>query len=324
MNPEPLLSICIPTWNRSQYLRQSLACLMEQMRDIDRGELELFVSDNGSTDDTRKVVEEFVEKGLNVTYNRNDSNIGPDRNFLKCLCSASGRYVFLLGDDDILTEGAVKFLLDSLRGHDYGLVHIKEYKGQSPRSEVFSNREEFLGKVSYWITFMSGNIIRREAVAMLQDQEKYIGSYLLQMPFYLLSSTLAEENLIINRKIIDMGLAAGSNGGFNFYEVFVENYLSIWEEFVEKGHFSRRCYDAIRRDIFMDFIMRYNVSLLCFRQNVAREERGRRGYRVDGALRIMNRRYGDCPYYWLNMALLPCHAGISACKGIIRRIRRLL
>lgn len=44
----PLLSICIPTWNRSKFLSMHLERFYEQMQEIDLAELELFVSDNCS------------------------------------------------------------------------------------------------------------------------------------------------------------------------------------------------------------------------------------------------------------------------------------
>lgn len=70
------------------------------------------------------VVQKYIEKGLPIKYNRNEENIGADRNFLKCIQWASGKYIYLLGDDDILKPGMLKYLLDLLRGKEYGAIHI--------------------------------------------------------------------------------------------------------------------------------------------------------------------------------------------------------
>ena len=122
-NNLPLLSICIPTWNRSKFLRISLESFLEQIKDIDISELELYVSDNCSDDDTPNVVQEYIARKLPITYNRNETNIGAAGNFRKCMEWASGKYILLLGDDDILKPGAVKLILDVIRNNDYGLVH---------------------------------------------------------------------------------------------------------------------------------------------------------------------------------------------------------
>ena len=53
---KPLLSICIPTYNRAELLRSALLSLVPQVKESG-GEVELVVSDNCSTDDTRRVVE---------------------------------------------------------------------------------------------------------------------------------------------------------------------------------------------------------------------------------------------------------------------------
>ena len=87
---QPLLSICIPTWNRAKYLRISLESFLKQLRGIDRQEVELFVSDNCSDDETPTVVKEYVQKGLPITYNRNEENLGASGNFVKCMQWASG------------------------------------------------------------------------------------------------------------------------------------------------------------------------------------------------------------------------------------------
>ena len=74
-----LVSICIPTYNRSTYLRQSLERYIVEKEFID-GKVEIVISDNASTDDTKMVVEEYVKKYKNIRYYRNKENIR-DKNF---------------------------------------------------------------------------------------------------------------------------------------------------------------------------------------------------------------------------------------------------
>ena len=82
--PEKLLTIAIPTYNRSQYLRQNLSVLLPQFRK----ELEIIVSDNASTDDTSEVVKEFIKAGLPVKYIQNTTNLGWAKNFQNCYHNA--------------------------------------------------------------------------------------------------------------------------------------------------------------------------------------------------------------------------------------------
>ncbi len=217
---KPILSICIPTWNRAKYLEQSLIRFSEQIDGVDSSEIELYVSDNCSDDNTPEVVNKHSANGLPITYNRNESNLGAAGNFVKCMQWASGKYILLLGDDDILKQGALKYILDILRGKDYGLIHLNQRIKSESEPVVYTDLEEYFKKISYWFTFMSGCIFRKDIVEYI-DAEKYIGTHLLQMPYYLTSATKEKENLLINKLLLETGLDYSSNGGYNLYEVFV-------------------------------------------------------------------------------------------------------
>ena len=102
----PLLTIAIPTYNRSGFLAQLLEILAPQLAGESR--VELIISDNASPDDTPEVVASFREKGLALIYRRNETNIGPDANFLQCFEQARGEYLWLFGDDDIILPGGIR------------------------------------------------------------------------------------------------------------------------------------------------------------------------------------------------------------------------
>ena len=65
-NKQPVLSICIPTWNRSSFLRISLDSLFGQLNDIEKEDVEIFISDNCSSDATPNIIEEFIDKGMPI------------------------------------------------------------------------------------------------------------------------------------------------------------------------------------------------------------------------------------------------------------------
>ena len=258
---QPLLSICIPTWNRAKYLDISLKSFVEQIREIDLSEFELYISDNCSDDNTPDIVKQYIALGLPITYNRNEENLGAAGNFVKCMHWASGKYILLLGDDDILESGSVKYILNQLRGNDYGLVHILHYKKIKEERVVYDNLEDFYKRISYWSTFMSGSIFRKDVVKMI-DSSKYIKTHLLQMPYYLKSATLSNCNLLLNKTLIKVGLDSSSNGGYNFYEVFIRNYLNIWQELVADNKIKQSCFEYLKKDIYVNFIV--NSIILCW------------------------------------------------------------
>ena len=100
-------SICIPTWNRANLLKETLKNLNNQIKS--NPDFQVVISDNNSNDDTFNVVKEFYES-LNIKYIRWDRNIGGSKNIVSVVNQADGRYCVLLGDDDVFRSG----WLDSL------------------------------------------------------------------------------------------------------------------------------------------------------------------------------------------------------------------
>jgi glycosyltransferase involved in cell wall biosynthesis len=313
MAKQPLLSICIPTWNRSKILSVSLNSFCEQLASVDSSEVEIFVSDNASDDDTPQVVQSFIDRGLPITYNRNPENVGAARNFIKCMQWASGKYIWLLGDDDLLKDAAIPYILDLIRNGDYGLIHLSVLKnmGDQPEIQEYSDCNDFWKAVSFWVTFMSGCIFLKDAVPLVENCERYIPTHLLQVPFYIMSASLRKKNLFVRKSIMQNGLDASSNGGYNFYRVFVESYLNIWKEFVKKKTVSQSCFAFLKKDIYTNFINEFNYKLLILKKNVACENKkyvgNRKGFKVKGAWKILVKNYGTERYFYKSIILFPIY-----------------
>ncbi len=94
------LSICIPTYNRAQHLSNCLQSLIS-MRRPKGFQFEICISDNGSNDNTKEIVDKAKED-IDINYSNNKSNLGIARNFLKVVSMARGEFVWLIGDDDLL------------------------------------------------------------------------------------------------------------------------------------------------------------------------------------------------------------------------------
>ena len=103
------LSICIPTYNRERYLGDLLRSLVPQLKSLPVGTVELLISDNRSVDGTASLCQSFDLPFLR--FWTNETNIGGDRNFLKCIREAAGDYVWLVGDDELVAPCAVERIL---------------------------------------------------------------------------------------------------------------------------------------------------------------------------------------------------------------------
>ena len=111
MTTSPFLSICIPTRNRAALLRELLESIAAQEND----EIEIVLSDDGSTDETPGVVAAFEKRFSHFTYERHDPPLLYDRNVLHVVSRARGTFCWLFSDDDRMEPGAMVQVLDELR-----------------------------------------------------------------------------------------------------------------------------------------------------------------------------------------------------------------
>ena len=124
MSHKKLLTISIPTWNRSNLIKELLDELIAQVINYNlSGEIEILVSNNGSEDNTHEVLKELLTKYSFITYNRNPVNIGANPNVMKSMQMASSEYLIFLGDDDRIKGGSLSGVIDFLKTHqDAGVV----------------------------------------------------------------------------------------------------------------------------------------------------------------------------------------------------------
>ncbi len=97
MNENPLVSIGVPVYNEEQYLSLTLDSLLSQ----DYPNLELIFSDNASTDHTREICQEYVNKDSRVQYHRMETNVGAVKNFNFAFHQARGKYFMWAGAHDL-------------------------------------------------------------------------------------------------------------------------------------------------------------------------------------------------------------------------------
>lgn len=97
MANQPLVSICLTTFNRSEFLPKTLQSLLNQ----DFSDFELIISDDCSTDETQATCQEFMAKDSRIRYIRNAENLKMPGNLNSAIHHASGDYVANLHDGDI-------------------------------------------------------------------------------------------------------------------------------------------------------------------------------------------------------------------------------
>ena len=115
------ISIVVPTRNRCEFLQHCLeSCLV-----TDDENIEIIVSDNNSSDDTRAIVAAFDDARLK--YVNPERDLSMRQNFEFALSHSDGDYVIFIGDDDgVLANGlaTVRYLIDRYQADVITWRHI--------------------------------------------------------------------------------------------------------------------------------------------------------------------------------------------------------
>lgn len=96
--PSPLVSVCLPVYNGSRYLAQSIESVLAQTHT----NFELLLADDCSTDESAKICLQYAQRDQRVKFWRNASNLGLFANYNRCMENAQGAYIKPFAQDDIL------------------------------------------------------------------------------------------------------------------------------------------------------------------------------------------------------------------------------
>lgn len=171
-----LLTVCIATYNRADFLATTLQGLVRQTNQYD--DVELLIADGNSTDNTESVVADFQSRCPRLKYLRLTEKGGVDKDYDIAARHASGEYCWLFTDDDILKDdaiGRVRGLLAS-GGHDLIIVNaeicdfymktvLKErvllIESSFETDFAAANRESFFKLCAAYLTFIGAVVIRK-------------------------------------------------------------------------------------------------------------------------------------------------------------------
>ncbi|WP_114154238.1 glycosyltransferase family 2 protein [Chromobacterium haemolyticum] len=254
----PLLSICIPTYNRSAYLKETILSVIRQIDKLDVWMIEICISDNASTDGTDVLIKE-IEKStpVRIVYKRNEHNMGADANYLCSVDIASGDYCWFLGSDDVAVPGSLQTILHEIKQKRdiylfnridcninlkplckrfwlSKLISEEEFDFADPADfKRYTNLSNSLGSL---FSYLSSIVFKRQKWKAIQIDPDFMGtaySHVYMLMSFLKTGCVLKYNaahLVFSRGDNDSFLDPGSDGAIRRIMIDINGYLLLSEK----------------------------------------------------------------------------------------------
>lgn len=148
----PMVSILVPVYNRENLIGPCLQSACEQTI----SDCEIVVVDNASTDGTLAVCQQLAAQDHRIRVLSNSSNLGPVRNWHRCIAEARGMYGKILFSDDLMSPDYLAKTIPFFEHDDIGFVFSSAVVGPSP----------FNGDVRYQFTGQTGIFASSRFISM--------------------------------------------------------------------------------------------------------------------------------------------------------------
>jgi abequosyltransferase len=241
---KPVLSICIPTYNRASFLVMSLQAVCDQISYSISHLIEIIVVNNASTDSTEQVVRLSFEKykDLDFKYFQRDINIGHDNVYL-CTEFAQGDYVLILSDDDVIVKGSIERIIKiiqetpNLKAISLNLCDLSENgvintdKQQYPIPKIETDSNKSLAFLSSYITFISSVVFKRSLINA-ETVNRFRGNSTIQSIAF--AQAIMSEGIHVH---LADAMVAGrvGNAKYNFLKIFTQDFVQYLDFLQEKG-----------------------------------------------------------------------------------------
>lgn len=241
----PLISVCIPAYNRAGLLPPLLDSILSQ--DFDDYEILICEDASPERDAIQAVVKDFIHRfPARIRYVENERNLGYDANLRNLISLASGAYCLFMGNDDLMCDGALVKVAGALMRHsDVGVLlrsyadfddtpdRINQEFRYFPDERFFPAGPDTITTIFRRSVVISGMVVHRAAARRVAT-ERFDGGLLYQL--WLVANILREKNavyipdiLVLRRNGIppDFGQAEAERGRFVPRDQTPESSLSF-------------------------------------------------------------------------------------------------
>ncbi len=284
----PKISVLIITYNAEKFVEAALSSIISQTYDLSL--IEIILGDDASTDLTLARVEDFNAKHQlhNLILIKHENNVGISRNFNSCLERCTGKYIFLLGGDDLFLPEKIKMQVEFMEKnlHTWIAYHnVEVFDSASNHTLYFYNNRHkaYSGGASYIIehgTFCCGTsvAVRNENLPLCREDVRYSSDWL-----WYVDILKRNENSIISymdgvyaryrrhQNNITTELSCNILKGLSEVEASLNLMLNSYPEeiaAIKKSFAERWCAYALKALLKGNFLLMVNLICKSFRMDL--------------------------------------------------------
>ena len=257
----PIVSICIPTFNRANYLKKTLQSIVCQDKFIYSDEVEIVISDNCSYDNTFDIAQDFIKKyGDKIKYFKTEKNSGFN-NFEIVLSKGSGLYLKLNNDTLTHKKQSLEFIVGTIKKYSKSKpsLFFRNIKKDNLYEECLT-ADKFISEVSYFNTWIGAFGIWKDDLLSRNDWFRCNSSSIPQTDILFRQIYLKKSIIVIYDELF-YSLNVENKGGYNIAEVFGYNYLNILKKFVKVGQITKKIYFKEKKDVLIKHINYFYFDL---------------------------------------------------------------
>lgn len=161
-----MLTICIPTYNRTEKVRERIVELLPQLV----SGVKIIIIDNCSPISVSNAIKDIIEGNENISVIKNKYNIGMSANIARCIEVCDTNWMWLLGDDDEVLPHAVQVILNDIStvNSEVSCLKYSSYCGANKNEEVL-NFSEFLRHKDLGFNFVANTFLISSSVIRVGD-----------------------------------------------------------------------------------------------------------------------------------------------------------
>ena len=286
---KPLLSICIPTYNRSGELKKTIDSIISQPEFLD-GRVELVLSDNCSTDQTKELVSGYLEMHPEIIYHRNRDNIR-DANFPLALSLGHGKLRKLNNDTLMHEAGSLASMCRKIEENESGkpVLFWSCDKLKNPPAGMIDFRT-FVSSVSYWMTWIGGFSVWEDDCDGIGADTAGCEKNLWQVRKLLELADRKDACRIINDPLAVIQDAQKKNVSYGIYHIFYENLTGFLLPYIENGRLDQTTFEIVEKDLLVDFFYFWMKAWESDRNDIHYSE-------SEDLIELIKKQYQDKPYW---------------------------